>query len=58
MRKRKGFLAVLVLLIAMLLAVWLLPVMTGLITKHHINLQPTVTATPIPQPEMYWEEVM
>lgn len=48
MKKHKGKLAIAALVLALLLAILLLPVMTGLLTQGQINRQPRVTATPEP----------
>lgn len=53
MKNRKEWLAIAVLIAALLLAVFLLPVMTGLITRQQIDVQAVVTATPIPAPEEF-----
>jgi uncharacterized membrane protein len=53
MKNRKGWWAIAALLAALLLAVFLLPVMTGLITQRQMDVRPAVTATPIPEPEEY-----
>lgn len=53
MKWNRGAVAVMVLVAALLLAVLLLQVMTGLITQSQINFQPMVTASPSPGPEAY-----
>lgn len=58
MRWSKGAAAVMVLVAALVLAVLLLPVMTGLITQSQINFQPMVTASPTPGPEAYGDNGM
>lgn len=53
MKSRKGWVAIAVLIAALLLAVFLLPVMTGLIAQQQMDVQAVVTATPIPAPEEF-----
>ncbi len=55
MRHKKGFLAIAALLAAVLLAVLLLPKMTGFLIERQISMHPQVTATPVP-PEEPWAE--
>ncbi len=55
MRHKKGLLAIVALLAALLLAIWLLPQMTNLLIERQISLHPQVTATPVP-PEEPWDE--
>jgi hypothetical protein len=57
MRHKKGLLAIVVLLAALLLAVWLLPQMTNLLIERQISLHPQVTATPVPPEEPWAEEL-
>lgn len=57
MRNRKGLLAIAALLAALLLAVLLLPAVTGLVIQRQLNLLPTVTATPHPTADPWDEEL-
>lgn len=49
MKEHKGMIAIAALLLALLLAIFLLPVMTGLITQGQIKRQPTVIVTLEPE---------
>jgi hypothetical protein len=57
MRHKKGLLAIVALLAALLLAIWLLPQMTNLLIERQISLHPQVTATPVPPEEPWAEEL-
>ena len=56
MKEHKGMISIATLLLALLLAIFLLPVMTGLITQGQIKRQPTVIATPEPDYKDYEEQ--
>lgn len=58
MKKHKGLLAIIALLLALLMAITFLPVMTGWIIQRQMNQKPMVTATPEPVYENFEGEGM